>query len=213
MKTFDQFQVEMGQFLNLSQKCEKRFDMNPWAAIPILNEDGAQSYDAHYVHHTAWAARVLAETKPKKHVDIGSLLYFSTILSAFVNIEHYDMRPTDLFIPGLFIGQADLMALPFEDNSIESLSCMHVVEHCGLGRYGDPLDPDGDLKAMRELQRVLAPGGQLLFVVPVGKPEIVFNAHKIYDPKQILKVFEGLEWGLDEPTPGCGCFLFKKVQA
>jgi len=47
---------------------------------------------------------------------------------------------------------------------------MNVVEHVGLGRYGEPLDPEGDIKAMRELRRVLAPGGSLLFVVPVGRP-------------------------------------------
>ena len=70
---------------------------------------------------------------------------------------------------------------------------MHVVEHVGLGRYGDPLDPDGDLKAMAELQRVLAAGGSLLFVVPVGKPKIMFNAHRIYSYEQILSYFNELE--------------------
>jgi hypothetical protein len=58
---------------------------------------------------------------------------------------------------------------------------MHVIEHIGLGRYGEALDPDGDLKAIRELVRVLAAGGNLLVVVPVGRPRIQFNAHRIYD--------------------------------
>jgi hypothetical protein len=107
---------------------------------------------------------------------------------------------------------------------------MHVIEHVGLGRYGDPLDPEGDLKAIVELKRVLAFGGTLLFVVPVGKPKIMFNAHRIYSYRQIRKYFDDLELkdftlvpespengGLiynaseemaDAQIYGCGCFYF-----
>jgi SAM-dependent methyltransferase len=109
---------------------------------------------------------------------------------------------------------------------------MHVVEHIGLGRYGDPLDPEGDLKAMAELQRVLAPGGSLYFVVPVGEPRVQFNAHRIYAYRQVIESFPALELrqfalvpddaetgGLIEGAPpaladqqqyGCGCFWFVK---
>jgi len=89
--------------------------------------------------------------------------------------------------------QADLCDLYFDDNSIESLSCMHTVEHVGLGRYGDPVDPEGDKKAINELIRVLAPGGSLIFVVPVGKPRIIFNAHRIYSYEQVISHFSELE--------------------
>jgi hypothetical protein len=106
---------------------------------------------------------------------------------------------------------------------------MHTVEHIGLGRYGDPLNPDGDLKAIRELQRVVQPGGHLLFVVPVGKPRLVFNAHRIYGAEMIREYFSG--WTLRDfslvddaqqfhsPAPfpladaqsyGCGCFWWQK---
>ena len=121
------------------------------------------------------------------------------------------------------------MKLPFSDGSVPSVSCMHVVEHVGLGRYGDPLDPDGDLKAMAELKRIVAPGGQLLFVTPMGKPRIQYNAHRIYSYAQIANAFAPLrvaEFSLvpDDPTLGlienaspdlvaqqeyaCGCFRF-----
>ena len=110
---------------------------------------------------------------------------------------------------------------------------MHVVEHVGLGRYGDRLDPDGDLKAIRELQRVLAPNGNLLFVVPVGKPKVMFNAHRIYSYNQVMEQFrdfrlmefalihergdEGLLTGttsemVDAENYGCGCFWFKRPE-
>jgi len=129
-------------------------------------------------------------------------------------------------------GSADLTALPFTTNSVQSLSCMHVVEHIGLGRYGDPLDPEGDLRSIAELKRVVAKGGQLLFVVPVGKPRIMFNAHRIYGFEQIIEYFDGMtlrEFALipDDPDEGalirnatremanrqeygCGCFAFVK---
>jgi predicted SAM-dependent methyltransferase len=68
-----------------------------------------------------------------------------------------------------------------ESNSIESLSCLHVLEHVGLGRYGDTLDASGDRKAAAELMRVLAPSGRLLMVLPMNEnPCVHFNAHRFY---------------------------------
>jgi SAM-dependent methyltransferase len=135
-------------------------------------------------------------------------------------------------IPGADVGAADLLALSFRDDSILSLSCMHVIEHVGLGRYGDTLDPMGDARAAAELKRVLAPGGHLLFVTPVGRPEIHFNAHRIYSFEAVMALFEGLELAefalitdkrdgaalvmdadparVAKQRYGCGCFLFRK---
>jgi len=154
------------------------------------------------------------------------------MLSAFVPVKFYDYRRADLRLSNLSSESADLMALPFADSSVDSLSCMHVVEHIGLGRYGDSLDPDGDLKAISELKRVVAPKGTLLFVVPIGKPKVMFNAHRIYSYEQVTTYFSGLELkefalipddpgegGLiydatkeqaDKQTYGCGCFWLRK---
>jgi hypothetical protein len=68
-----------------------------------------------------------------------------------------------------------------------------VAEHIGLGRYGDPLDPGGTRRAASELQRVLRPGGQLLFSGPVGQPRVCFNAHRIHSPEQIIAMFGELQ--------------------
>jgi SAM-dependent methyltransferase len=190
-------------------------------------------FDRHYVFHTAWACRVLAQSKPALHVDISSSLYFVSNASAFVPMEFYDYRPAHLGLDGLNCDQANLTKLHFADDSVASLSCMHVVEHVGLARYGDPLDYDGDLKAIAELRRVVAPGGQLLFVVPMGgEARIQFNAHRIYTYRQVLSMFPGfdlVEFSLipDEGSPlglvrhaeeeladqqryGCGCFWLRK---
>lgn len=200
---------------------------------PCLNDNtGSTEFDRHYIYHCGWAARVLATTRPSSHTDISSSLYFCAVASAFVPISFFDFRPARLELGNLSSGQADLLALPFENESIESLSCMHVVEHVGLGRYGDPLDPSGDTKAMAELRRVLAPGGSLFFVVPVGRSRIQFNAHRIYSYEQVMEQFSGMElsefalvpddprdgelvYGASEQlvnkqTYGCGCFWLKK---
>ncbi|WP_291405750.1 DUF268 domain-containing protein [Devosia sp.] len=197
-----------------------------------LSEKTIQTeFDRHYIYHPAWAARILATTRPAIHVDISSTLTFCTLISAFIPTEFYDFRPAPLALSGLTCGAADLTNLHFVTDSIDSLSCMHVLEHIGLGRYGDPIDAMGDLKAMRELVRVLRPGGDLLVAVPVGRERVQFNAHRIYDHERLLSYFEGLElqeFALipDGPAPdgliaadaalvrsqeyACGCYWFKK---
>lgn len=67
-------------------------------------------------------------------------------------------------------------------------------EHDGLTRYGDPLDPDGDFKAMENVRKnVLNKGGILFFSVPVGQDTLVWNAHRIYGEHRLPKLLEGFE--------------------
>jgi SAM-dependent methyltransferase len=227
-----QFKQEFETFGRLTDATpEKHFNLRWEDRFPCLKDrKSTTGFDRHYVYHTSWAARIVAESRPTEHIDVGSTLYFCGILSAFVPVRFYDYRPADLRLSNLASDQADLLQLPFADGTIQSISCMHVVEHVGLGRYGDRLDPQGDHKAMSELTRVLAPGGALLFVVPVGRPRLRFNAHRIYAFRQVREAFRGLElkeFALvpDDPTHGgliknpaeavvdsqnygCGCFWF-----
>jgi len=188
-----EFAAEFDLFRRLAAADPRGLPVRMEDAYPCLGEKTATtSFDRHYVYHTSWAARKIAQTKPLYHIDISSSLYFAGIVSAFVPIRFFDYRPADLDLPGLVSARADLLQLPFENESVPSLSCMHVVEHIGLGRYGDPIDPLADTKAMGELERVLAANGDLLFVVPVGEPRVMFNAHRIYSPLQIVEGFRGL---------------------
>jgi len=224
---------ELSRFTRMGRNKE-RFELKFTDLFPITSDRTKNTgYDKHYIYHSAWAARVLAETRPEVHTDISSILYFSTIVSSFIKINYYDYRPAEVILSNHTSGHADLTKLQFPDNSIPSLSCMHTIEHIGLGRYGDALDYDGDLKAIHELKRVTAPGGTLLFVVPLGAtPRIEFNAHRVYSKDQVINYFEGFtlrnftlisdnpkENGLiDNPSNdvlarqryGCGCFWFQK---
>lgn len=180
----------LNDFIVFKKKESSRFKASLLDFYPISNERTSETvFDRHYIYHPAWAARVVKEINPIFHVDISSTLHFCSMLSAFIPVKFYDYRPADLILDGLEAHQADLTNLLFEDNSIESLSCMHTIEHVGLGRYGDPIDSDGDIKAAKELKRVIKAGGSLLVVVPVGESRIEYNAHRIYSPHQIKDMF------------------------
>lgn len=228
------FKRDFKHFKYIASQRKERFSIKWSDRYPCLNDATTNTgFDRHYVFHTAWAARILAQTMPAKHTDISSSLYFISMISAFIKVDFYDYRPVDLQLSNLKSEHADLTSLPFTNESINSLSCMHVVEHIGLGRYGDPIDPDGDINAITEIKRVLAQKADLLFVVPIGKPKIVFNAHRIYAYEQIMEYFDDFELkefalipdnpedgGLivnatkkmaDEQNYGCGCFWFRKL--
>ena len=226
------FLKDFSAFKKASQR-SSRFNLLWRDRFPrAFDKTPTTNFDTHYIYHPAWAVRIVKKINPEVHVDISSTLSFSGMLSAFIPVKFYDYRPANLRLPNLTMEKADLQNLPFKDSSIKSLSCMHAVEHIGLGRYGDQINPDGDLKAISELKRVLAHGGNLLFVVPIGKPKIMFNAHKIYSYEQIISYFSDLnlkEFSLildgaqnagiiynatkelsDNQKYGCGCFWFVK---
>jgi hypothetical protein len=222
------FNKELQQFKALNG--DGRFLNDAIEKFPCLNDKTTSTpFDAHYIYHPAWAARIIKDISPKKHIDISSTLHFCSILSAFISTEFYDFRPAVLDLDNLLSRAADLTNLPFTTNSIESLSCMHTLEHIGLGRDGDLLDPEGDLKAINELKRVCAVKGNLLVVIPVGKKKIMFNAHRIYAPVEFTNYFDGfklMEFSLitddtrfirnasfeeaSEQNYGCGCYWFVK---
>ena len=233
IKNYFKLKKEFKKFKKLSDEVGARFPVK-WENIFFISGDSTNNteFDAHYVYHPAWAARILEKTKPQKHIDISSTLHFCSIVSAFIPIDFYDYRPAFLNLSNLNSKRGDLTSLPFEDSSVESISCMHAIEHIGLGRYGDPLDPDGDLKAIKELKRVTAKDGSLIFVVPVRQPKIMFNAHRIYSYNQVIGYFDDFELkqfalipdnatisGIileatknqaDKQGYGCGCFWFQK---
>ena len=163
-------------------------------AYPQIHDRTATSaFDEHYFHQDVWAAQRVAELRPDRHVDVGSRVDYVGFLTAITQVTFVDIRPLQVDIEGLTSIAGSVLEMPFDDRSLPSLSCLHVAEHVGLGRYGDPLDPDGTLKAAAELQRVLAPGGQLLFSVPVGRPRTCFNAHRIHAPEDVVGMFQELE--------------------
>ncbi len=207
----------------------------PWSSLsirPMLEDRTATtSFDAHYVYQGTWALRHLALSRPAQHVDVGSQISWVACVAALTKVTFIDVRPFTGSLANLESRSGTVLALPFADQEVDSLSCLHVVEHVGLGRYGDPIDPLGTRKAVAELGRVVAPQGRLYLSLPVGRPRVVFNAHRIHDPETILQWLAeaGLELeqfaGVDdqgrfraeaEPRDyrdqryGCGMFLARR---
>ncbi|MFI5071629.1 MAG: DUF268 domain-containing protein [Terriglobales bacterium] len=165
-------------------------------AFPILTDmdAGAGIAGGHYFHQDLWAARKIYEQRPGQHFDIGSRVDgFVAHLLVFMPVTAIDIRPMRTDIRGLTFLQDDAAELAqLADDSVYSLSTLHVAEHFGLGRYTDPVDPQACFRFMASLQRVLAPGGRLYFSVPVGRERVEFNAHRIFSPQTILNNFSKL---------------------
>ncbi len=161
---------------------------------PMLNDKTEKTqFDPQYFYQGVWAFKKIYKSKVSEHVDIGSQTNLVSFLTTITNVKFVDIRPLEANLDNFTSIKGSLLDLPFADNSIPSLSCLHVAEHIGLGRYGDPLDPLGTEKACRELSRVLSSGGDLYFSLPIGIPRICFNAHRIHSVKQILNYFKDLE--------------------
>jgi SAM-dependent methyltransferase len=147
-----------------------------------------------YFHQDLWMAKKILAANPATHWDIGSRVDgFISHLLTFRAVNVLDVRKLESKVPGLTFHEGDITSLAFADASIESMSCLHTVEHIGLGRYGDQIDPQGSIKAMAELQRIIAPGGRLYFSVPIGRERIEFNAHRVFSPATILAAFSELK--------------------
>ena len=147
-------------------------------------------------------ARWIREDAPTRHFDVGSRIDgFVCNVATFREIEVIDIRPAPGAIPGVFFHQHDVMgACPPEwEKAIPSLSCLHTIEHFGLGRYGDPIDPRGHEKGLDRLKAMVAPGGRFYLSTPIGKQRIEFNAHRIFAAATVLGWF-GEDWEIERFT-------------
>lgn len=165
-------------------------------AIPRLSDaTSVTPFDAHYFYMSSWAMRRIHEARPSLHVDIGGPVALIACVAAIVPTIFADYRPLEATASDLISVGSDLRYLPLQDGSVRSLSCLHVAEHVGLGRYGDPLDPLGTVKAAQELARVLAPSASLYFALPIGLPRVHFNAHRVHSPAAVIDMFPDLSLG------------------
>jgi hypothetical protein len=195
----------------------------------VCDSSSFTSFDHHYFYQDIWAFKKIFQSGADNHIDIGSRIDLVGFLSTITDVIFLDIRALDAQLEQFHSIKGTILALPFKSNSVKSISCLHVAEHIGLGRYGDSLDPSGTIKAANELSRVLAPEGILYFSLPIGKPKICFNAHRVHSVKQIRSYFSELELielsaiddqgnfikisnedEMDNYDYGCGLFVFSK---
>ncbi|HEX2092500.1 MAG TPA: DUF268 domain-containing protein [Longimicrobiaceae bacterium] len=163
--------------------------------FPCLGDDTAVTeIEPTYFYQDAWAFRKILERRPPWHVDVGSHHKFVALLSQVLPVTMVDIRPVDLPLEGLEFQAGSILEMPFPDASVPSVSSLCVVEHIGLGRYGDPLDWHGTEKAIAELKRIVAPGGDLYLSIPVDDVNrTYFNAHRAFTEPYLEELFAPFE--------------------
>ena len=203
LKSFVSFPIRLitffDDYFNYKKKCKSKSNnyasLNMENILPcVFDKTETTPVEPVYFYQDCWAASKIFSLNPEKHVDIGSSLKTIGIISQFVKTDMVDIRQIPVSLPNLNFIKGNILDLPYEDNSIQSLSSLCVLEHIGLGRYGDKIDPKGTHKAVNELKRVLAVEGVLLISLPVdAKDKIYFNAHRAFTRESIIKMFDGLK--------------------
>lgn len=205
-----------------------------------INERGeaAAVIDEHYFLMDLYFSKIINAKRPSMHFDIGSRVdgFIAHLLSAGISVTLFDIRPFPIELEGLDYIQTDATTLKeIDDNSLESISSLHAIEHFGLGRYGDNIDPYAWIKALKSIQMKVKPGGFFYLGLPVGnKPELYFNAHRVFTPQLIIDSLDSMKLRtfayisnnkvydvdniniIDEITKNlgtydCGLFCFEKV--
>jgi SAM-dependent methyltransferase len=178
-------------YAKLKKQGNEKFALDASHLLPCLTDKTADNpLDYIYFYQNAWAASKIFDYKPTEHFDIGSQVGFVGIISQFVKTTFIDIRGIDVNLKGLSFQPCDILKLPYPDNSLESVSSICVVEHIGLGRYGDTVNAYGSEEAIREIIRVVKPGGKIIISVPVDNMNrIYFNAHRAFEPSYIYTLF------------------------
>lgn len=153
----------------------------------------------HYFHQDLLIARKIYINKPVKHVDIGSRIDgFVAHVASFREIEVFDIRELTGVIPNINFRRLDITDRDFVlSDYCDSVSCLHAVEHFGLGRYGDKVDYDGHLLGWENIYKMLKKGGKCYFSVPIGKQRIEFNAHRVFSLEYIMNNMIGDQYRVD----------------
>lgn len=158
-----------------------------------FEEGGATTSE--YFWQDLLVARLICQASAERHVDIGSRVDgFVAHVASFRQVEVIDIRPVSARIPGVTFRRADVMdagslgAFSAAGGYCDSLSCLHALEHFGLGRYGDPVDPQGFERGFRNMASLVKVGGSLYLSTPVGRERVEFNANRVFDPRTILRL-------------------------
>ena len=173
------------QFMNLGGEVSRTY--------PVLSDyaQSAGSARGHYFHQDLLVASFINKANPNRHIDIGSRIDgFVAHVASFRKIEVMDIRAlSDTGHENISFMKADLMKMDnANENITDSISCLHAIEHFGLGRYGDSLDPEGHKKGFNNILRMLKADGTLYISFPIGNSnEVHFNAHRVFHPQDVFR--------------------------
>lgn len=179
---------EYEQFKKLHTSADFPFKFNYPCPADRYEEGGVAS--GHYFHQDLLVANKIFENNPLRHIDIGSRIDgFVAHVASFREIEVLDLRPITKKVKNIIFHQFDLLDTSSNfEAACDSISCLHALEHFGLGRYGDRLMLDGYIKGFQTIDLMLKSGGVLYLSVPIGPQRIEFNAHRVFSVQTILNM-------------------------
>lgn len=146
----------------------------------------------HYFHQDLYVAQLIHAAQPVRHIDIGSRIDgFVAHVASFRSIEAIDLRPVRSSAANITFHVRDILSEdPSWDDSCDSLSCLHVIEHFGLGRYGDEIDLDAWTLAWENMIRMVSVGGTIYLSTQIGPQRIEFDAHRVFAIPTIVDLVE-----------------------
>jgi hypothetical protein len=205
---------------------------------PVLGEHSSHSgsFDKQYFYQDLIIANYIYKNKPTRHIDIGSRVDgFVSNVASFRKIEVFDIRKNHFNHKNIIFKKFDFMKSSISMKEItDSLSCLHTVEHFGLGRYGDTINPDGHIIGFKNILTLLKKKGLFYFSVPISKLDrVYFNSERTFEPSRVLKWSKDLQLVrfdliyengkifyncnvnnrkiFSELTYGCGLYTFRKI--
>ena len=230
LRNFPKYCNDKKSWLKQGGKINKEFLM----LNDFYSESGICSGD--YFHQDLLVAKLINKNKPKRHIDVGSRIDgFVAHVACFREIEVIDIRILSIKNHNnIKFLKFDIMKKT-EFPKTDSLSCLHAIEHFGLGRYGDLINIRGHILALNNLISMLEKDGTFYLSFPIGqKNEVHFNNQRIFNPNYFLNlkiVKENLDFirfdyinqkgdlycqknildFLNNEEYGCGIFTFKKI--
>jgi SAM-dependent methyltransferase len=186
-------------YLSDLKKIKAQFKLNypnwRFKYFPILTDktDFSGKGRGQYFYQDLYVANLIYKARPERHIDIGSRIDgFVAHVASFRQVDVFDIRPLKENLLNINFVVADLMNPNFGHfESTDSLSCLHTIEHFGLGRYSDPIDVDGHIKGLENMYKILKKGGLFYFSTQIGSPRLEFNAHRVFSMQYLLDLFEG----------------------
>ncbi|GFI16227.1 hypothetical protein IMSAGC009_01391 [Lachnospiraceae bacterium] len=196
----EKFERDKNQYIHMMEKSDNPMNLNfrfdKRHEYPVLSEwrQEAGTIDD-YFWQDLWGALRIKHSGVRKHFDIGSRIdgFIAHLVVAGIQVDLMDIRPLKVEIPNVGFIKTDATRLQeIPDKSIVSLSALSSLEHFGLGRYGDSVDPNACFDAFASIQRVMKNGGRVYLSLPIGQEHLEFNAHRVFSPITVIDAFNEL---------------------
>jgi SAM-dependent methyltransferase len=167
-------------------------DRGPHSGQPTLAGDREIEWTWTLAHVRREPGRVLDFGSGNGMMALGAAFAGNSVVAVDLEPEQYPFHPHRVEYV-----QGDFNVLDNEPHSFDQILNCSSIEHVGLaGRYGSADDPDGDLRAMEKMSRIVKPDGDMVLTLPVGLDAVHRPVHRIYGKQRLPRLLE--HWDVRE---------------